>query len=421
MFLTIRSKLQILAIYTDSFDESFDIFMTLNSRGMALGPSDLVKSEIFKNITQGEPDNLTETLSAGLTTEWKKISDQLEDLDIDQFLRHYLVSTRPGPTTGKQVYPTYQEVIREDVSGTHKVASQKLLNNLIDQSALYATCAQASYSGDDKLNTYLRVMANVQDSYRVFLMPVIDPDIALQMSERKELARVAELVALRWVLSGGNAQELEDKFQSASLLLRQDEFDLDAVKSELKKNLPNDQKIKAQFYDSINSPSLVRVLMHRINGVLGDESALIPYDSKKIHVEHIAPASSTSHWIGELLPGFTDGNLEAEYESLVEQWGNKTILDKHINLKVAQKPFAQKRDGSPEDGWPGYVNSVLATTKDLGNIESWDRTTIRMRGKWLGETFCLIWAIEPQLSHVLNFSEWLATQDDLPYEDEPTS
>lgn len=415
----IRSKLQILAIYTDSFNESLDIFMTLNSRGMALGPSDLVKSEIFKNITHNEPDTETEKISAGLTSEWKKLSDQLEDLDIDQFLRHFLVSTRPGPTTGKHVYATYQEVIKEDDSGEAKTASKKLLANLIDQSELYASCAQATYAGDSKVNAYLRVMSNVQDSYRVFLMPVIDSNVKITKSERQELARIAELVALRWVLSGGNAQELEDKFQAASLLLRGADPVIDDIKDELKKNLPTDQKMKAQFFDAINSPNLVRVVLHRINGVLADESGLIPYDSKNIHVEHIAPASSTSHWLKELFPDYTDGNLEAEYESLVEQWGNKTILDKHINQKVAQKPFAQKRDGSPEESWPGYVNSVLVTTKDLSNVSTWERNTIRHRNKWLGETFCQIWSMEPQHSHVLNFSEWLSLQTSAGEPDQP--
>ena len=66
--------------------------MTLNSRGMPLGPSDLVKSEIFKHLIRDLPKDEVDSKSNELTADWKIIIDNLEKGDVDQFLRHYLVS-----------------------------------------------------------------------------------------------------------------------------------------------------------------------------------------------------------------------------------------------------------------------------------------------------------------------------------------
>jgi hypothetical protein len=406
---TIRERLQLLAINTDSFDESLDIFMTLNSRGLALGPSDLVKSEIFKNLTQGLADDAVETASGQLTSEWKKITDVLNDLDVDQFLRHYLVSMQPDSVTSKVVFTKVKKLLAEHDSRSLKKASQWLLDSLINQSELYAMAAQASHS-DEKINASLRVMSHVLDSYRILLMAVVDPAIGLHPSERREIARLAEVLSLRWVISGGNAQQLEDIFQRASVELRNPEFDLAKVKDELTKSLPKDEKVKTEFFDVVTSQTLVRVVLHRLNGVLGDPENLIAYNSKKIHVEHIAPASSTDHWRSVLFPDHTIGNLEVEYDSLVEQWGNKTILEKSINQKVAQKPFAEKRDGDPENAWPGYGNSVLATTQDLKNVPDWSRDVVVLRNEWLGDVFCKVWAVDDLSGQVISFSEWLATR-----------
>jgi len=55
-FLEAIFELSILSIYTEEYPESFDIFMTLNNRGMNLGPSDLVKSLFMKHGVDGLTD-----------------------------------------------------------------------------------------------------------------------------------------------------------------------------------------------------------------------------------------------------------------------------------------------------------------------------------------------------------------------------
>ena len=108
-----QNRLLILKITTSTYSESFDIFMTLNNRGLALGPSDLVKSLFMKHSASGLAGQQVIEKNQEISTIWKEITDNIGDGDIDQFLRHYLISKQSGTVQAKRIYKKVEDMINE--------------------------------------------------------------------------------------------------------------------------------------------------------------------------------------------------------------------------------------------------------------------------------------------------------------------
>lgn len=411
---TIKHKLKMLEVTADTTAEAYEIFMTLNSRGLPLGPSDLVKSEIFKHLTEGLVDHALETKSNSLSGEWKSIVDDLEQGDLDQFIRHFVVSTEAGSTTAKKVPDKISDRIRAGAS--KKVESERLLAELRQSAEVYgdlldgeiAWLKDTEVSLKPKAKLSLQLLADLSDSYRIFLMVVSDLRFNLTKEQRVELIRLTEVISFRWVLAGLNAQKLEDLFQTLALGLRAGK-PFESIVDEVTSSIPKDEFFGDVFKDVIESTTLVRTVLFRINRARWDESATLAYSRTSFHVEHIAPDKPTDGWMDKLFPA-DYSERDVEYDAATELWGNKTLLEWKINLKVKQRPFEEKRlgiDGRPPAGFDGYSKSKFNITSDLGsNVEDWDRDEIAMRNEWIADCFVKVFAVLDRSSEVVAYSHW---------------
>ncbi len=416
----IKTKLKLLEVTSDTQSEAYDIFMTLNSRGLPLGASDMVKSEIFKHLTEGLSGNALDLRSAQLSGDWKVIIDALDKGDLDQFLRHYVVSVETEAVTAKKVY----EKVQLKLKGTHdapkdaKLESNAMLQELMVSAELYgqlltgkADWVQSPVKRKDA-ELSLTLLEEILDSYRIFLMVVVDPRINnLSTDQRIELIRLTEVVSFRWVHAGLNAQNLENNFQKWAMALRGGST-FEQVVALIKPEIPHDDSVKREFEEIIESSSFVRAVLFKINQKKWDESHTVTYSTSSFHVEHIAPDKPTDHWQGVLFPGDAS-NRDVEYDAAVELWGNKTLLDWKINLSIKQKPFDKKRSGDPSPppaGFKGYKDSNIDITRDIGlEVDDWDRDVIAQRNKWIADCFVKVWSVEEDIAGIVSFSDWFKT------------
>lgn len=408
MLQTLRDRLQILPIYTTTYPESFDIFMTLNSRGLALGPSDLVKSLFMKYMAfeAASPTEIVET-NDSVSRRWKEITDQIGDGDVDQFLRHYLVSTDQDSVQSKRIYSIFDSKISlAELNPAGE--SDRLLRQLANKAQIYSQLLKPSNIEDSVLRTSCSTLHLISDSYRILMLVLLDEDCAFDVRQKRELVKSCEVLTIRWILTGGNAQELEDIFQDTCKKYNTSNANIEEVKEVLTSRIPTDQKCSVQFDLDVTRSALIRAVLFRINSIFGDRSGLLSLDTKKMHIEHIAPETSTHHWLNTLFPE-NPSESAAEYSIVVEQWGNKTLLEKPINESVGQKPFLDKCEGIEGSNFGGYRNSVLQISKDLTDYESWSVSLIKKRSKWIRECFLNIWSLNPNYDAVVPFPDWTET------------
>jgi len=407
---TFQTRLQILRITTSSYPESFDIFMTLNSRGLALGPSDLVKSLFMKFNASGMTSSQISEENLHISNIWKEITDNIGDGDVDQFLRHYLVAKQEDAIQAKRIYRKIEALVTEVGVDSRSIALG-LLSEINRKSGIYAQLLRPENIEDSFIAENCKMMHPLLDSFRIFMLTILDENLDLTLVQRRELSNVCEILSVRWVLTSGNAQELEDHFQKTSLSLLDTSKSYEESLSLLLSKMPTDSKVKAQFNIDTTKTSLVRSVLFKINRIIGDTSEMMILDPKKMHVEHIAPASMTPHWKEILFPGATD-DVSAEYSVRVEQWGNKTLLDKKINESIGQKAFREKCEGSGTGNWGGYRDTPLAITRELTRESDWSYELIKKRNKWISDCFLKIWTVNPKLNEVVPFHEWIEPTDE---------
>jgi Protein of unknown function DUF262/Protein of unknown function (DUF1524) len=404
MISTFEKRLKLLKVVTNSYAESFDIFMTMNSRGLALGPSDLVKSLFMKHTAAGMTADQVVAANQDISAVWKELTDNIGDGDVDQFLRHYLVSTESEPVISKAIYRTVESKL-SDQSQDLALKSRELLNKMNSKSTIYASLLKPETIEDPFIQDNCRMLHALMATHRIIYLVILDENIQLSLLQRRELSRIVEVLAVRWVLTSGNAQELENHFQQVCVALQSDEFDYEEVRTLLASVMPPDERVMQTFELDTTKTALVRSVLHRINRLVGDHSEMLVLDSSKMQVEHVAPASATEHWVAQLFPDATD-DKSAEYSVIVEMWGNKTLLDKKINVSIGQLPFRDKCEGRDTKNWGGYKDTPLSITRELIDEQQWNTALIRQRTHWIRDCFLHIWSLEDQPQSVTPFRDW---------------
>jgi hypothetical protein len=77
-------------------------------------------------------------------------------------------------------------------------------------------------------------------------------------------------------------------------------------------------------------------------------------------------------------------------------------LDKGLNLQAQKFAFALKKKE--------YKKSTMAVTRDLLEIEKWDKETLNLRTQWLVSMFEQIWSTKTPKPKIMSFTDWYQGQ-----------
>lgn len=374
-------QLKVLTIHTDDLEDSLDVFMTLNNRGAPLGVFDLFRGETLKARIDASNPNLRDSIFQQSLEDWRGIMQNLKNYSADKYLRHFALlfnkdakKEAPRPLTMKKIPVWATEYISNATSPS--LAAEKVWEQVTIESENYGYFLRPS---DGSLTDYyLEGMRLIGESYRVLLLGLSPRDEELwNEKQRLALYRLVYRLMVKWPLSGGNAQELEGKFQfwaqafmddkSPAQLLEKLERE-SAVKFDLEQRL-----LETAPLDETMSKSMLLLL----EGNLTRHS--IKIDLQEVQLEHVAPQTKNSHW---------ENVIPEDYANQVSRLGNLAILDRKINAKVKQAPFSEKVKE--------YKKSRLKSLESVFQHEDWNLQVVNKRQAWLAS----------ELSNMIeNFSE----------------
>ena len=414
-------NMRILQISSSSQPESINIYMTLNNRGMGLTPSDLVKSLIMKNMTDGLSGKELIKTNHEILEKWGTIignlSDSKTEAKFDQFLRHYLLiySKNADQIRESDIFAEFEKAIKGTPSEPNinpKRAASLALDDLMDKSLTYGGLLMKveTFVTDAYIRNRLDGLNSLQDSHRVLLLAVFDENAALDVLQQKRLLHLTDAISLRWLLSSGNAQMLENLFQKLGRELINVKNPVDVrvrtVTDQITKDFRADEIIEARLKESNSNTALVRYMYFMINDYLNHQQDSSRWDTKVLEVEHIAPESATEYWNEKLkVDKLEDSEKEAEYSDLVELIGNKSILEFRLNASIQNKDWDVKRYGLTSPTYKGYSDSQYKVTKDLLRFDEWNVEMLRQRNLWFISQFLKIWSVQGSDSAV-DFSAW---------------
>ena len=393
LLFTLTHKFLVLRVLTDNMSESLEIFLTLNNRGLPLGPSDIVRGEIIAARGVGLDDKSQLRLQEQIFNQWKTIEDNVGDPEV--FLRHYLVATSNKPVTKKQVVDRVIDRIKNSEGRKDSELAKTLWQDLMDAAETYSYITNPGYNNDTNYQLYL--LDGLLKSHRIFMLSLLRSK--LSATENSECVRLLFVLCFRYTMAGLNAQQLENFFQKQSEYLLEGQpvsFIQDNFKEKIADILLDTHKYLKNEGDSGFTG---KAILHALNRFLAPSALQFPLDSK-IHVEHIAPQTSNVEWMNDLYSGNED--LFDGYDDRISEIGNLTLLDFKINSELQRSAFTIKKSK--------YSDSVLKITKDLVKVTLWRQEEIEARTDYVAEMFDLIWAVKPELGNLQTFPDWYASR-----------
>lgn len=427
LFQTILKNLKVMSILSHNRKEAVTIYMTLNNRGLGLSPSDLVKSLLIRFVSKNkEGEGFLD--SREVLKKWGEIVENVGEDSLDQFLRHYQLvyglRDESSPTLlsirEKDIFSIFERDIQGEARNPVANPSEKaykVLLDLVKKSETYERFLKFEYSDPDEIqrryDLTFRGLYSISDSYRVAFLALFDEHLELSLAELDEWVHLIESLAIRWVIMGGNAQVLENIFQSTAVDLLRIRKEPEKTDSSLKKrffdNLQSDVSIVNRLKETFDDSALTRYIAFKINEKISGENGVLKFDPKLIHVEHIAPDSMTEEWRQALgIQQSEPEDIAAEYEDLKERIGNKTLLEWRINSSLSNKEFDVKKSGiaTGRKRIQGYKDSSVQITKELLGFDRWSKDLIEKRSQWIAEMFNIIWGL-PSNNHPQSFTSWM--------------
>ena len=378
LLTTVRTSAKILRIEVANEDDAFLLFETLNERGLRLTPSDLLKNFTLRKVT--DSDALVSAEDA--LDRWDEAVDSLGDYPFTKFLRHFLLSSQDKDKV--QVSKIFN-MFKLRILGYGRGGAIRNLHELAEGAKNYAALLGDGSTPDDKLNRVIGRLNLLSETHRIVLLRAMH--FRFSHEQIRKLAIALEVLAFRWIITGGNAQEIETFYQKqAGKFTSDNPTELAGVISSIISQAPGDDALKAAILQ--NPASRIAdhqfYVLQRLNyGLTGSE---LVWSRKQLHIEHLAPQRplATADWFTVVAPKQSNDPNEKVYDDYLNQWGNLTLLEYEINVQIGNAEWATKVTG--RDGSPGLDHSSVSLTKNLVTLPAWGRDEIAARTLWISES-----------------------------------
>jgi len=407
--LDATKRLQVLCITTSLQEESLEVFLTLNNRGLPLGPSDIIRGQLVQALTDGLSAEQVSDIHSRVFREWQTIMKSFDDAgeqqnSIDQFFRYYLLATGKSKVGAKKAPKEMDQRIRKRQVGEdfeersadeRRAEAARIWSEIQTYAKTWITILQPPADFSDECTYQLQILRHVSDNYRVLLLNVFNAEHGVSEVDRTEISRLCVVLTLRWYLNGQGAQDLESTFQSLGAVFVEQK-DVNALIEALRDKTKISPPLEARFRDGERSNA--KAILHGIERSLARKTGAnpMPWNTSDLHVEHVAPDSLTEDWVNKLFP---EGDNDGKYDDTVSQLGNLTVLDRKLNLRIQQSLFPIKKEK--------YRVSTSMMTRDLCEVGDWSISEIESRQKWLVEMFDVVWSKEPpDLAKLYHYPQW---------------
>ncbi|WP_432623442.1 GmrSD restriction endonuclease domain-containing protein [Bifidobacterium sp.] len=379
-------RLEVVSVTLDQgHDEPQLVFESMNSTGLDLETSDLVRNYMLMGCPMAEQ----KTLYADY---WLPMERILGNLSFDAFLHDWMVVTLKRPVSkGRAMYSEFKR-FAADSSMPRMERTRGLLENMLEYAGYYAVIKgiAASGSGDANVDRRLESIQNldssVTDSLLLYMFAAWKHNRVSRDGLLRMLADLESYLFRRMVcsVSSNGLNKLVP-----SLIARLDSAEDDLVETfaallltETAKatRMPTDEEFRqALFGEDLYRPtSRCKYLL------AGLENHNHPKDPRSFNgytIEHIMPQNAMAHTEWRSMLGDPD-----RFPLLVNSLGNLTLTA--YNSELSDGTFEQKKSRAIG----GYDSEYLSISAELHDATQWDEHAIAQRGARLADLALQVWA-----------------------------
>lgn len=382
------SKLDIVGIILDRAqgDDPQLIFESLNSTGMDLSKSDLIRNFILMGLNNEEQKTIYNNYWHPLEN-FFPLKDDSERMD--RFFRDYMTMKKGAFVKFDDIY----EAFKEYASNSEFSNSKELAEDIMTYGNLYTNIT----SEDKKLPISQEPLEKLFEEIRSLRMEVAYPFLmkvyldfvngVISLEEFAEILRLTIAYVVRRAICEIPTNSMNKTFATMKNNIRNDDY-LNSVKAafyffDTYKRFPDDKEFKT----ALCSRNMYKVRISKYIYVkLENEGNKEPIPYIGYTTEHILPQNKNMRAEWKLALGDNYADIQAKY---IDSLGNLTLT--RYNSEMGDKPFAEKLEVYKESAMHNLNKYVVQQT-------TWNEQTIVERSEILSTCACEVWEA-PKLSN----------------------
>lgn len=344
---------------------AYNIFQTLNDRGLDLALADLLKVHLFE--IAGDDDVLV------AKDKWDEITTILGTINLNIFLRHFWVS-KYNVISQKYLMDEFEDKIKT------KIGVFQFLNDLKLEAEFYETIYNSS--SDFWKSEIVDLIDELFILAKNIVLPLLLGTLPnLNEKDHKSFLKMCISFIFRYLtIAERENKEIESSFSKMAIEIRNGKLkNINDIRDRfIKMNVDDDTFISIFSKKDIKTAKVAKYILRKIELSLDPEKEKF---SNKITLEHILPKSPNEKWNKYL----KDKNIDKD--EIVDKIGNLTLLLGKVNKKAQNHFFDKKRDLIYSKMTELKINEWLA------NIDSWTTVDVQTRQDWLAKKAVNIWKI----------------------------
>ena len=390
-FITIMNGLKRLIFVEISLERDKDdpqrIFESLNSTGLDLSQSDLIRNFILMDLEPKEQNKIYDQI-------WNPIEENARDLVrqksmVSDYIRDYLtLKTKRIPNKGK-VYEEFKKLYinKKDDSFQQELETIKAL------SVHYRKFINPHVITDSSLRRELEYISRLEINVAFpFLLQVFE-DCENSIIDKPTLIKILKLIqsfAWRRFIVGLPTNALNKIFMTLYNEIDHEDYFESLCVALLKKKgsvkFPNDQELRSALHDKdlYNTQSKNRSYFFELLENYNNRE-YVNTASELITIEHIFPRNPDNKWLNDLSTSEFNEFKEFKLNTIA----NLTLSGN--NGALSNLPFINKRDMNTDGKEQGYAFSRLWLNDYLKKQDCWNLEKYNERFEIIYDRFLQIW------------------------------
>jgi len=348
---TVLTKCDVIQIKSWQTEQAIGMFNSLNSTGLPLTDADIISAKLYSRAVVADCRD-------EFASKWEEIKDLTDKLDkegvvgLDAILTQYMYITRAGDGIKDVNLPGLRRYYTE-VNSALLDSPLKLCDNLLNLARVWESAKSLPL-----IKLALRMNENIKlflgSYFSRFNLKVDDEDI-----EDISISLIRLFTILELVDAGYSSKNFKSFLFSINIKLVDPNVDIAEIVADFDSHIEStwsSKDLKEDILGYDKSP------LAFLNDYLyaTEKNKWFDFDNS-VQIEHIMPISGKD--ISSIMEDAGISSKE-EFDGLVNQLGNKILLEASINGPIGNAWFRSKQKNSIKDR-KGYVDSSFALAQAL--------------------------------------------------------
>lgn len=352
------------------------VFESLNSTGVDLSQSDLIRNYILMGLDESEQNRLYEEY-------WRALEIRFREASIDWFLRDY-VALKTGTAVQPmrdRIYDAFKDFRRKDPT-----TLETLLQDMARFASFYLALISHSERQSELLSRATADLRALGTSHALLGMCLYDCCVRENPTlSEKELVQALRLIESYMVRRGVIGRQPRDYWSIFARVAQQidKENPLETLKAGLARQphfIDNDEFMReVQLRNLYAAPSLCKHILGRLEN--DSQNELSPVD--KYSIEHIMPQDIANVYAWQKMLG---EDWQESHEVWKHRLGNLTLVHYKTNSALSNKSFEEKKQMIG-----GFEQSAARLNRFVRNQEQWMPKQMQERGEMLARQALDVW------------------------------